>query len=78
MVHGAIESALERLEHATLSAPAMQRAADVLNSRVVVGDEHKVESAFLSQIRVEGFRGVGPGRTLMIKPGPGFTLVVEQ
>lgn len=34
--------------------------------------------AFLSQIVVEGFRGVGPEQTLSIVPGPGLTLIVGR
>ncbi len=34
--------------------------------------------AYLDSITVEGFRGVGPKRTLEIQPGPGLTLVVGR
>jgi energy-coupling factor transporter ATP-binding protein EcfA2 len=34
--------------------------------------------AFLQSIAVEGFRGIGPGRTLELRPGPGLTLVVGR
>ena len=34
--------------------------------------------ALLQSVRVEGFRGVGPGATLEISPGPGLTLVVGR
>ncbi|MGI5179496.1 AAA family ATPase [Dactylosporangium sp. CA-152071] len=33
---------------------------------------------FLSAVTVAGFRGVGPARTLPIRPGPGLTLVVGR
>jgi len=34
--------------------------------------------AFLHSIAVEGFRGIGPARTLALRPGPGLTLVVGR
>jgi recombinational DNA repair ATPase RecF len=34
--------------------------------------------AFLRSITVEGFRGVGPARSLELTPGPGLTLVVGR
>ena len=34
--------------------------------------------AFLRSIAVEGFRGIGPVRTLELRPGPGLTLVVGR
>src|SRR5215468_1053325 len=34
--------------------------------------------AFLRSIAVEGFRGIGPSRTLELAPGPGLTLVVGR
>jgi recombinational DNA repair ATPase RecF len=34
--------------------------------------------AFLREIEVEGFRGIGPSRTLELRPGPGLTLVVGR
>jgi recombinational DNA repair ATPase RecF len=34
--------------------------------------------AFLRSIAVEGFRGIGPARTLELRPGPGLTLVVGR
>jgi recombinational DNA repair ATPase RecF len=33
---------------------------------------------FLQSITVEGFRGIGPARTLDVTPGPGLTLVVGR
>ena len=34
--------------------------------------------AFLGSIAVEGFRGIGPAKTLEFRPGPGLTLVVGR
>jgi ABC-type lipoprotein export system ATPase subunit len=34
--------------------------------------------AYLKSVTVEGFRGVGPKRTLALPPGPGLTLVVGR
>ena len=34
--------------------------------------------AFLESITVEGFRGIGPKRTLELEPGPGLTLVIGR
>ena len=34
--------------------------------------------AYLDSITVEGFRGIGPKRTLEVQPGPGLTLVVGR
>jgi recombinational DNA repair ATPase RecF len=35
-------------------------------------------STFLANVRVEGFRGIGPPLELPLKPGPGLTLVVGR
>lgn len=40
--------------------------------------EQPVGHIFLSAVTVAGFRGVGPARTLPIRPGPGLTLVVGR
>ncbi len=34
--------------------------------------------AFLKDVEVEGFRGIGPLKTLSLRPGPGLTLVVGR
>jgi recombinational DNA repair ATPase RecF len=34
--------------------------------------------AYLTSLTVEGFRGVGPSRTLSLSPGPGLTLVIGR
>ena len=34
--------------------------------------------AYLKSITVEGFRGVGPSKTLEVNPGPGLTLVIGR
>src|SRR5215210_4445734 len=34
--------------------------------------------AYLRSISVEGFRGVGPAKTLELTPGPGLTLVIGR
>ena len=34
--------------------------------------------AYITSIVVEGFRGIGPRRTLEINPGPGLTLVIGR
>src|SRR5262249_33181480 len=34
--------------------------------------------AFLREIEVEGFRGIGPPQTMALRPGPGLTLVVGR
>ena len=36
------------------------------------------QSVTLVSITVEGFRGIGPRKTLELKPGPGLTLVVGR
>lgn len=36
------------------------------------------EGVFLKSISVEGFRGIGPEKTLTLQPGPGLTLVVGR
>jgi hypothetical protein len=38
----------------------------------------EVPGAFLESVTVEGFRGIGPRRTLTLEPGPGLTLVVGR
>jgi recombinational DNA repair ATPase RecF len=34
--------------------------------------------AFIRQVVIEGFRGIGPAQTLELRPGPGLTLVVGR
>jgi ABC-type Mn2+/Zn2+ transport system ATPase subunit len=34
--------------------------------------------AYLTSLKVEGFRGIGPAQTLSLHPGPGLTLVVGR
>lgn len=34
--------------------------------------------AFITSVTVEGFRGVGPPRTMQLHPGPGLTLVIGR
>jgi energy-coupling factor transporter ATP-binding protein EcfA2 len=53
----------------TAAAPRVAEAA-----RATPG----ASGAFLQSIAVEGFRGIGPGRTLELRPGPGLTLVVGR
>ena len=36
------------------------------------------KKTFLQEVRVRGFRGIGPEATLSINPGPGLTLVVGR
>jgi recombinational DNA repair ATPase RecF len=36
------------------------------------------KKTFLQDIRVRGFRGIGPGAVLSVNPGPGLTLVVGR
>src|SRR5262249_26977527 len=46
--------------------------------RGVVTTGARPASATIASITVEGFRGIGPRRTLELKPGPGLTLVVGR
>src|SRR5688572_10648631 len=41
-------------------------------------DAHEPLGAYLRSITVEGFRGVGPTKTLEVTPGPGLTLVIGR
>ena len=64
---------------------AATRGREVLD-RAVAGEdvgevtkpstEAEDASAFVSSIKVEGFRGIGPKSSLLLTPGPGLTLVV--
>ncbi|GAA1814485.1 AAA family ATPase [Agromyces neolithicus] len=47
---------------------------------VAVEDEKAPEpvGAFLKQIKVEGFRGIGPAAQLDIEPGPGLTIITGR
>src|SRR5947207_2630267 len=40
--------------------------------------QRKQAGAYLTSLTVEGFRGIGPGRTLTLTPGPGLTIVVGR
>ncbi|MFC7247611.1 AAA family ATPase [Catellatospora aurea] len=42
------------------------------------GDARRRTHVYLEAITVTGFRGVGPQRTLPVRPGPGLTLVVGR
>ena len=64
-------SGQEALE-AELRGAAAARTADAARvGPALVG-------AFLREIEVEGFRGIGPPQTLELRPGPGLTLVVGR
>jgi recombinational DNA repair ATPase RecF len=71
---GLILAALEgkgALEAELAGAAASPRAVAARVSPALGG-------AFLRSIAVEGFRGIGPARTLELRPGPGLTLVVGR
>jgi recombinational DNA repair ATPase RecF len=55
------------------SRPAMDRTR-----REAATEPTDRPGAYLESITVEGFRGVGPRRTLRVQPGPGLTLVVGR
>jgi recombinational DNA repair ATPase RecF len=55
------------------SRPAMQEAR-----REAAKEPADRPGAYLQSITVEGFRGVGPKRTLQLQPGPGLTLVIGR
>jgi energy-coupling factor transporter ATP-binding protein EcfA2 len=73
-----------RVRHLVLAAFAGGNAVDALLANGVV-PEMVAESpdaspvgAYITSISVEGFRGIGPGATLELSPGPGLTLVVGR
>ena len=53
------------------------RAAATTN-RGAASEPEARPGAYLGSIAVEGFRGVGPKRTLEVEPGPGLTLVIGR
>ena len=59
------------LEAALLGSAATPPTADAQATPAPAG-------AFLQSIAVEGFRGIGPARTLELRPGPGLTLLVGR
>src|SRR5262249_36349635 len=61
----------EGLEAALAGGASAPSAAAARTSPALAG-------AFLRSVAVEGFRGIGPARTLELKPGPGLTLVVGR
>ena len=70
LVLAAIEGS-EALE-AALAGGAL--AGGTAEARVSAGPT----GAFLQSIAVEGFRGIGPARTLELRPGPGLTLIMGR
>src|SRR5207249_1573315 len=40
--------------------------------------QHRQAGAYLTSLTVQGFRGIGPKRTLSLTPGPGLTIVVGR
>ena len=70
LVLGALEGR-EGLEAELAGARAEPRDQAPATSRVPGG-------VFLGSIAVEGFRGIGPGQLLELRPGPGLTLVVGR
>src|SRR6188768_1384845 len=61
----------EVLEAELSGGSATPRAVAARTAPVLVG-------AFLKDVQVEGFRGIGPQQTLSLRPGPGLTLVVGR
>src|SRR5262245_35467053 len=56
----------------------LQGTAAATAATAVAASAPPPAGAFLRSISVEGFRGIGPGRALEIRPGPGLTLVVGR
>ncbi len=48
------------------------------NTAATVAAEGEPLGAYLRSITVQGFRGIGPARTLEVQPGPGLTLVIGR
>src|SRR5262245_13691797 len=61
----------EVLEAELSGGSATPKAVAARTAPVLVG-------AFLKDVQVEGFRGIGPQQTLSLRPGPGLTLVVGR
>ena len=59
-----------------LDEPWAGRLLDAIAERPTEQQIHG--GAYLKAITVEGFRGIGPERTLTLTPGPGLTLVVGR
>ena len=71
---GLVLSALggkDALEAELTGGSAAPRLAAARTAPALVG-------AFLRDVKVEGFRGIGPPQTLELRPGPGLTLVVGR
>lgn len=66
----ALADALSRLDS---SAPTAEQGA-----REGFGAPAEKRGVYLSSLKVSGFRGVGPERTLEVTPGPGLTLLVGR
>ena len=48
------------------------------NATATAAKDGEPLGAYLRSITVEGFRGVGPARTLEVQPGPGLTLIMGR
>lgn len=59
-----------------LDSPWAPRLLDAIAERAAEQQIHA--GAYLKSVTVEGFRGIGPERTLAVTPGPGLTLVVGR
>ena len=53
-------------------------AHQALDSVAGTASEGEALGAYLRSITVQGFRGIGPARTLEVQPGPGLTLVMGR
>ena len=49
-----------------------------LQEKAAAIEQGEPRRAFLKSITVQGFRGIGPAKTLPVTPGPGLTLVVGR
>lgn len=69
-------AACEGLE--ALDAVLGGAAHEARDSTAAAAAEGEPLGAYLRSITVEGFRGIGPARTLEVQPGPGLTLVIGR
>ena len=79
---GSLDPACESLVLAALEGPEALQAELSGRSAAPQPAEARVSpargGAFLRSVAVEGFRGIGPGQSLELRPGPGLTLVVGR
>jgi recombinational DNA repair ATPase RecF len=72
------EQGLARYLDDGVEPPRPKKAAKAKGKGTKDGVAPEAPRAYLEEIGVRGFRGIGPDRALKLRPGPGLTLVIGR